>query len=72
MFQRGWWGNAVAETLARIRRERFVKGETIKEIARDLRGVFERGSLGVLVGRDVVSARADRRQTAAVARSMGS
>jgi transposase-like protein len=26
----------VVETIARIRREHFVKGETIKEIARDL------------------------------------
>ena len=27
----------VVETIARIRRERFIKGKTIKEIARDLR-----------------------------------
>jgi hypothetical protein len=30
-----WWGMLVVETIARIRREHFVKGKTIKEIARD-------------------------------------
>jgi hypothetical protein len=28
----------VVETVARIRREHFIKGKTIKEIARDLTG----------------------------------
>ena len=34
----------VVETIARIRREHFIKGKTIKEIARDLK-VYEGGSM---------------------------
>src|SRR6266852_1772115 len=34
--KRGGRGMLVVETVARIRREHFVKGKTIKEIARDL------------------------------------
>jgi transcriptional regulator with XRE-family HTH domain len=33
----GWWGMLTVETIGRIRREFFLKGKTIKEIARDLR-----------------------------------
>src|SRR5438128_439620 len=33
----GWRGMLVVETIARIRREHFIKGKTIKEIARDLK-----------------------------------
>src|SRR4029453_3030515 len=33
----GWWGMLTVETIGRIRREYFLKGKTIKEIARDLR-----------------------------------
>ena len=32
-----WFGTLVAGTIARIRREHFIKGKTIKEIARDLK-----------------------------------
>jgi transposase-like protein len=35
-FEAGGQGMLVVETIARIRREHFVKGKTIKEIARDL------------------------------------
>ena len=34
----------VVETVARIRREFFVKGKSIKEIVRDLGGVAEHGA----------------------------
>jgi hypothetical protein len=27
-----WWGMLIVETIARIRREHFIKGKTIKEI----------------------------------------
>ena len=33
----------VVETIARIRREHFIKGKTIKEIARDLKVSRNRG-----------------------------
>src|ERR1700761_2778579 len=33
----GWRGMLVVETIGRIRREHFVKGKSIKEIARDLK-----------------------------------
>ena len=33
----GWRGMLVVETIGRIRREHFVKGKTIKEIARELK-----------------------------------
>jgi transposase len=33
----GWWGMLVVETIARIRREFFVKGRSIKEIVRGLK-----------------------------------
>src|SRR5229473_6683247 len=33
----GWRGMLVVETIGRIRREHFVKGRSIKEIARDLK-----------------------------------
>jgi hypothetical protein len=33
----GRWGMLVVETIGQIRREHFVKGESIKEIVRDLR-----------------------------------
>src|SRR5208337_5656622 len=33
----GGWGMLVVETIGRIRREHFVQGKSIKEIARDLR-----------------------------------
>jgi hypothetical protein len=42
----------VVETIARIRREHFIKGKTIKEIARDL--VAEHGPEGAEVGGDLV------------------
>ncbi len=32
-----WWGMLIVETIARIRREHFIKGKTIKEIVRDLK-----------------------------------
>ena len=32
-----WWGMLVVETIARIRREYFVKGKPIKEIVRDVK-----------------------------------
>jgi hypothetical protein len=34
------------ETIGRIRREHFLKGKTIKEIARDLKGVPQHGPQG--------------------------
>jgi len=34
---RGWWEMLIVETIGRIRREHYLKGKTIKEIARDLR-----------------------------------
>ena len=37
------------ETIGRIRREHFLKGKTIKEIARDLRVVSEHGPQGAAV-----------------------
>jgi hypothetical protein len=43
----------VVETVARIRREHFIKGKTIKEIARDLK-VSRNGPQGAAVWRDVV------------------
>ena len=33
----GWCGMLVVETIARIRREYFVKGKLIKEIVRDVK-----------------------------------
>jgi hypothetical protein len=39
-------GNLIVETIARVRREHFVKGKTIKEIARDL-GVSRNAVSGV-------------------------
>src|SRR6476469_9506776 len=37
-FERSrWLGMLIVETIARIRREHFIKGKTIKEIARNLR-----------------------------------
>src|SRR5580658_6528629 len=33
----GRWGMLIVETIGRIRREHFVKGKSIKEIARDLK-----------------------------------
>ena len=47
----------VVETIARIRREHFIKGKTIKEIARP-EGVAEHGSEGAEVGRDLLRVRA--------------
>jgi hypothetical protein len=47
----------VVETVARIRREHFVKGKTIKEIARDLK-VPEHGPQGAAIGGDLVRVRA--------------
>ena len=44
----------IVETIARIRREHFIKGKTIKEIARDLKDVAEHGPEGAEVGRDLV------------------
>ena len=40
----------IVETIARIRREHFIKGKTIKEIARDA----EHGPEGAEVGQDLV------------------
>ena len=45
----------IVETIARIRREHFVQGKTIKEIARDLRLSTEYGSQGPAVGGDSFS-----------------
>ena len=36
LIRSGWWGMLAVETIGRIRREHFLKGKTIKEIARDL------------------------------------
>lgn len=47
------------ETAARIRREFFVKGKSIKEIVRNL-GVAEHRQEGAVVGRDGVCLRAQR------------
>ena len=44
----------VVETIARIRREHFIKGKTIKEIARDLKVSRKHGSQSSTVRRDVV------------------
>ncbi len=41
----------IAETIVQIRREHFIKGKTIKEIAR---GVAEHGPEGAEVRRDLV------------------
>jgi hypothetical protein len=54
----GQWGMLIVETIARIRREHFVQGKTIKEFARDLRLSTEYGSQGPAVGGDVVFVRA--------------
>jgi orotate phosphoribosyltransferase-like protein len=35
MLQDGWWGMKGVDTIARIRREFFIRGRSIKEIARD-------------------------------------
>jgi len=48
----------IVETIARIRREHFIKGKTIKEIARDLKVSAEHGPQGAEVGRDLVRVRA--------------
>jgi hypothetical protein len=45
-------GMLVVETIARIRREHFIKGKTIKEICPGSEGVPEHGPQGVAVGRD--------------------
>jgi DNA invertase Pin-like site-specific DNA recombinase len=37
LIRSGRWGMLVVETVGRIRREHFVKGKSIKEIARDLK-----------------------------------
>jgi predicted signal transduction protein with EAL and GGDEF domain len=58
----------IAETIARIRREHFIKGKTIKEIARDLK--VSHGSEGAEVGRDLLRVRAAG-AAAAKARTMG-
>jgi transposase len=36
MLQDGWWGMKGVDTIARIRREFFIRGRSIKEIVRDL------------------------------------
>ena len=48
----------VVEMIARIRREHFIKGKKIKEIARDLKVVAEHGPEGVEAGGDLVRVRA--------------
>jgi hypothetical protein len=35
-LERSRWRGLIAETIARIRREHFIKGKTIKEIALDV------------------------------------
>jgi hypothetical protein len=47
----------VVETIARIRREHFIKGKTIKEITRDLE-VSRNTVRGAEVGRDLFRVRA--------------
>ena len=44
----------IVETVARIRREHFIKGKTIKEIARDPGGIPEYGPQGFAVWREGV------------------
>jgi transposase len=48
----------VVETIGQIRREHFVQGESIKEIARDLRAVAQHGAESPSVRGDVVFLRA--------------
>ena len=40
-IERGRWGMMTVETIGRIRREHFLKGKTIKEVARDLKVVTQ-------------------------------
>jgi hypothetical protein len=42
----------VVETIGRIRREHFIKGRSIKEIARGLKVSAEHGAQGAAFGRD--------------------
>ena len=42
------------ETIGRIRRERLVKGKSIKEIARDLKVIAQHSSEGSAIGGNVV------------------
>ena len=44
----------VVETIGRIRREHRIKGKSIKEIARDLKGVAEHGAEGPAIGGDLL------------------
>jgi hypothetical protein len=48
----------IVETIARIRREHFIKGKTIKEIGPGPEGVAEHGAEGAEVGRDLIRVRA--------------
>lgn len=48
----------IVETIARIRREHFTKGKTIKEIARELKVFAKHGPRGAEVGRDLLRVRA--------------
>ena len=56
------------ETIGRIRREYFLKGKTIKEIARELQRVPEHGAQGAAVWGDGSRVRA-RRSASAEARA---
>jgi DNA-binding transcriptional regulator LsrR (DeoR family) len=44
----------IVETIARIRREHFIKGKTIKEIARDLKVSRNKVRKSAAVGRDIL------------------
>jgi DNA-binding NarL/FixJ family response regulator len=59
----------VVETIARIRREHFIKGKTIKEIARDLK--VSRNTVRKVLRSGETSFEYER-QAAAKARTMGS
>jgi DNA-binding NarL/FixJ family response regulator len=61
----------IVETIARIRREHFIKGKTIKEIARDLKVSRNTVRKVLKVGRDVLRVRAAS-AAAAKAGTMGS
>ena len=61
----------VVETIARIRREHFIKGKTIKEIARDLKVSRNTVRKVAEVGRDLLRVRAAG-AAAAKAGTMGS
>ena len=60
----------IVETIARTRREHFIKGKTIKEIARDLKVSRNTVSEGAEVGGDLLRVRAVGAATAE-ARAMG-